>query len=260
MHCERARELLSPYLDGELSPEEQRSMAAHIEECDRCARLATEFRRIGRTIAEAAREPAPHTLAPRVRAALVQAAAAEGEGALLSPARPGAVGWVRARPQMHQAAVLAAACVLTALATWWVVSASDQQRRLEQEVVSAHIRSLLQERQIEVASSDMHTVKPWFAGRVDFSPEVKDLTSEGFVLLGGRVDYIDGRRVGVLVYKRRQHTINVFVWPSARSESTPPRSMAQKGYNLMTWSHNGLTRWAITDLNAGELRQLQELM
>lgn len=260
MQCERARELLSPYLDGELSPEQQRAMSMHVEECASCARLATDLRRIGRTIAETAREPAPATLARRVQAALAQSVAAEGGGARMTAAGSGVVGWASAHPRMRQAAALAAACLLTALATWWIVSASDQQRRLEQEVASAHIRSLLQERTIEVASSDVHTVKPWFAGRVDFSPEVRDLATEGFALLGGRVDYIDGRRVSVLVYKRRQHTISVFVWPSAHNESVPPRLMMLKGYNLIAWSRNGLARWAISDLNAGELRQLQSLL
>ena len=133
MHCERARELLSPYLDGELSPEEQRSMAAHIEECDRCARLAEPSTRPHRPhhCRGGARAGPPHAGSARSRGA-APGGAAEGEGALLWPG-PVAVGWVRARPQTGEAQGRAAACVLTALATWWVVSASDQQRRLEQE-------------------------------------------------------------------------------------------------------------------------------
>lgn len=257
MHCERARELLSPYLDAELPAEQQRSMAAHVEGCEACARLAADCRRVGRIIAEGAREPLPATLVPRVRSALAQAAGAGSDGTQLLPARLG-IGWMLSRPGLRQAAALAAVCLLTALATWWIVSASTGRDRLAQEIASAHIRSLLQERQTDVASSDMHTVKPWFAGRIDFSPEVR--TGEGLALQGGRVDYIDGRRVAVLVYKRRQHTISVFLWPSPSADATPPRSMAQKGYNLLTWSHNGLTRWVITDLNAEELRQLQALL
>jgi anti-sigma factor RsiW len=257
MQCERARELLSPYLDAELPPDEQRSAAAHVAGCEGCARLAADYRRVGRIVAEGAREPLPASLVPRVRSALAQAGLAGSDGTRLPPARLG-IGWMSSRPRLGQAAALAAACLLTALATWWVVSASAGRGRLAQEIVAAHIRSLLQERQIDVASSDIHTVKPWFAGRIDFSPEVR--TGEGLALQGGRVDYIDGRRVAVLFYKRRQHTISVFLWPSPSGDAAPPRAMTQKGYNLLTWSRNGLTRWAITDLNAEELRQLQELM
>jgi anti-sigma factor RsiW len=258
MQCERARELLSPYVDGELPSEEHRNMAAHLDCCGACARLAADYSRIGRMVAEGARESLPGTLLPRVRTALSLAAERERDGAQLLRAGLGGVSWTRALTPLRQVAALVAACLLTALSTWWIVSTSMQRDRLAHEIVSAHIRSLLQERQIDVASSDMHAVKPWFAGRIDFAPEVRAV--EGFTLQGGRVDYIDGRRTAVLVYKRRQHTISVFLWPGAADEAIPPRLMAQKGYNLLTWSRGGLIRWAITDLNAEELRQLQNLL
>ena len=127
-------------------------------------------------------------------------------------------------------------------------------------MLSAHVRSLLQDTPVQIASSDRHTVKPWFTGRVDFAPDVKDLAAEGFPLVGARLDYVDGRRVGALVYKRRLHTINVFMWPSASREDTAPRLVVRNGYNALTWSRNGITQWAISDLNAGELRELQSLL
>jgi anti-sigma factor RsiW len=262
MQCERARDLVSPYLDGELSPGERSAVAAHIEGCRACAAEVADFQRIGRTIAEMGREPTPKALALRVRAKLARAAEAEdAQIPLQSPAK-----LVSSRPSfasryhMRQAAVIAAACIISAFATWWVTSAVGQQQRLEQEVLAAHVRSLLQESPIQVASSDAHTVKPWFAGRIDFSPDVKDLAAEGFPLLGGRLDYVGGRRVGAIVYKRRLHTINVFMWPSGSAEDAAASLVTRNGYNLLAWSHGGITYWAVSDLSPGDLRQLQNLM
>jgi anti-sigma factor RsiW len=257
MQCDRAHELLSPYLDGELSPHEQRQMATHVEGCSVCAARAAELERIGRTLADHGRQQAPAALAARVRSAL-SLPAAEGGGA---PIRGRAMLIARPlRALANQAALLAAVCVLSVLATWWVLTGSSLRQRLEQDVVSAHVRSLLQDSPIQVASSDSHTVKPWFAGRVDYSPNVKDLSGDGFALVGGRLDYIDGRRVGALVYKRRLHTINVFMWPKGSDEdAAPPSLVKRKGFNLLSWTSGGLVYWAISDLNPAELGPLQAL-
>jgi anti-sigma factor RsiW len=261
MQCERVRQLLSPYLDGELSAAERRAVAAHIEQCRACAALVADFQRIGRTIAEAGAEPAPSSLALRVRASLAREAEAQESEALPSLAKSTqGHSFPPVRALMRQAAVIAAACVLSALATWWIVSTADRAGRIEHDVLAAHARSLLQESPIQVASSDAHTVKPWFAGRVDFAPDVKDLTADGFPLLGGRLDYVGGRRFGAVVYKRRLHIINVFIWPSAGGETAPPRLIVRNGYNLLAWSRNGIAYWAVSDLGAGDLRQLQSLL
>jgi anti-sigma factor RsiW len=254
MQCERVRELLSPYLDGELSAEERRSVAAHVEGCRTCSAQENDFRRISRTLAETGREPAPKALAARVRANLAR----EGHTPVIAPRVASALPMRRGL--LRQAAVIAAACVLSALVTWWTTSTLGQQQRLEQDVLTAHVRSLLQDSPIQVASSDAHTVKPWFAGRVDFSPEVKDLAGEGFPLIGGRLDYVGGRRVGAIVYKRRLHIVNVFMWPSASPIDTAPRLTTRKGYNLLTWSRGAVDYWAVSDLNAGDLAQLQALL
>jgi len=261
MQCERARELLSPYLDGELSAEERRAVAAHLEGCRACSVEVNDFRRIGATLAEAGREPAPKALSARVRANLAREAEAQPTPITVLAAKPVRAGASHLlRGLMRQAAVIAAACVLSALATWWTMGTLGQQQRLEQDVLAAHVRSLLQDSPIQVASSDAHTVKPWFAGRADFSPEVKDLAGEGFPLVGGRLDYVGGRRVGAVVYKRRLHLINVFMWPSANPGEAAPRLVTRKGYNLLTWSRGGIDFWAISDLNAGDLAQLQTLL
>jgi anti-sigma factor RsiW len=259
MQCERARELMSPYLDGELSTQESRSVAEHIETCRACAQEAVELRRIGRTIAERGREPLPGNLALQVRVGLARAMETEGAGSIAPLPGPVAGGLRPAlRQHLRQAAVIAVACVLSALATWWVTSTADREQRLERDVLAAHVRSLLQESPIQVASADTHTVKPWFAGRLDFSPEVKDLSAEGFPLLGGRLDYVGGRRVGAVVYKRRLHTINVFVWPS--TEEAAARLVTRNGYHVLSWSRGGIAYWAVSDVSAGDLKQLQSLL
>jgi anti-sigma factor RsiW len=266
MQCERARELLSPYLDGELSAEERRAVAAHIEGCRACETQVSDFQRVGRTLAETGREPMSKALALRVRANLAREAEREAGRIAPSLVTPTLVTPAPRRPSfaaralLRQAAVIAAACVLSALATWWIMGTVGETSRLEQEVLAAHVRSLLQDSPIQVASSDAHTVKPWFAGRVDFAPDVKDLAAEGFPLLGGRLDYVGGRRVGAVVYKRRLHTINVFMWPSASSGDVAPRLVARNGYNLLAWSRGGVAYWAVSDLNAGDLGQLQGLL
>ena len=119
------------------------------------------------------------------------------------------------------------------------------------------MRSLLQESPIQVASSEAHTDKPWFAGRLEFAPSVKDLTAEGFPLAGARLDYIGDRRVAALVYHRRLHVVNVFEWPATDGADSAPRDFVHKGYNVVSWGKGGIAYWAISDLNIGELRLLQ---
>ncbi len=149
---------------------------------------------------------------------------------------------------------IAASVLLAASLTWNVVmirSRVDPQQLIASNVLSAHVRSLAGTHLLDVPSSDQHTVKPWFNGKLDFAPAVKDL--DGFPLLGGRLEYFDGRPAAALIYGRRNHTINLFTWPSAAS----PTEMAQtrNGYHLQSWSSNGMTFWAVSDLNETELRQ-----
>jgi len=253
MQCEQVGELLGAYHDQELDPGKRRDVAAHLETCANCNAIANEIGRIGRQLAAVGREPAPRDLRVRIRAALAKADAQ-------SPSRMTKILGVHASGLLRQAAVLAFACALTALATAMVLSRAEKGTLLEREIVSAHVRSLLQESPIQVASSDTHAVKPWFSGRVDFSPPVKDLTAEGFPLLGGRVDYIGERRVAALVYQRHLHVVNVFLWPSGSGREVAPSRDAFKGYNVLVWNSAGITYWAVSDLNGDELRQLQNLL
>jgi anti-sigma factor RsiW len=155
--------------------------------------------------------------------------------------------WLRARTAVPFGAGFAlAACLVLLLAI-------PRDRTLPDELVSDHIRALQPGHLMDVVSTDQHTVKPWFDGRLDFAPPVNDLAPQGFPLTGGRLDYVAGRQAAVLIYQRRQHIINLFVWPERGGPA--PLSTSRNGYNIVRWNQNGMTFWAISDLGANELAE-----
>jgi anti-sigma factor RsiW len=172
---------------------------------------------------------------------------------LASLPREPAVAVRRWKPWGIVSGLGAAFAILAAAGIYFMVPDTDQ--RLADEIVAAHVRSLMVDHAFDVASSDSHTVKPWFAGKLDFSPPVLDLTAQGFALVGGRLDYIDRRPVAALVYRHRQHLINLFIHPAARNAR--PRTLEQQGFHLAAWDKAGLTWWAVSDLNAQELAQFR---
>jgi anti-sigma factor RsiW len=252
MRCDRARELIDAYADGELGGDDRASVASHLETCATCGPLLRDIAHTSSVLTQLGRQPAPADLAARVRRRLATAAG-ERQKTWRSFVLPAAGIW-------RQAAALAACCAVSVFLTWSVVTSTAQADRLQQELLAAHMRSLLQDSPIQVASSNSHTVKPWFAGKVDVAPEVKDLTAQGFPLLGGRLDYVHQQRVGALVYKRRMHVISVFVWRAPGSEDLPPSSASSSGYNLLRWTRGGVTYWAVSDLDGAELKRLQGLL
>lgn len=252
MQCDRAGELIGAYLDQELDAETRREVAAHLGGCPACAAVADDYRRMSRQVAAMGRESAPPHLASDVHALLAGAATETAQ-----PPASSAIDRLRRRRWLPYAAAMLLACAVTAAATALVISRMADAAMLERDVAAAHVRSLLQASPTQIASSEMHVVKPWFAGRIDFSPAVKDLAGEGFPLAGARLDYIGERRVAALVYRRRLHVVSVFEWPAADGTDSAPREMAHRGYNVVAWSKGGIAYWAISDLNMEELRQLQ---
>ncbi|HXE68891.1 MAG TPA: anti-sigma factor [Hyphomicrobiaceae bacterium] len=249
MQCREAHDVLSALLDDEVGVEQQQAARAHIAGCSLCGEVARDYRRIGDKLRTVARMPAPADLAGKVLARLATEAHSANDNRRFN--------W---RGFAQQAATLLLVCGLSGLVGWHLAQSNFERRRLERDVVAAHVRSLLQDSTVQIASSESHTVKPWFNGRIEFAPTVKDLTAEGFPLIGGRLDFIDNRRTATLVYKRRRHLINVFMWPAdGQNPKTPVPSLLQ-GYNTVTWTAGGITFWAVSDLNAKELGELQGLL
>jgi len=128
------------------------------------------------------------------------------------------------------------------------------------QAVANHVRSLLAAHLVDSASLDQDTVKPWLDGEIDFAPEVRDLSTNGFPLVGGRLDYLVGKTVAALVYQRNKHPINLFITPEPTSRTTSPTVITQRGYNVFSWTNNGMKYWAVSDLNEGELSEFTELV
>lgn len=264
MQCGEACDLLGAYQDDELSREERRAVSLHLETCRACSVQLADNQRIGRIMRRHGQTPAPAELAARIGKALdraeIEAPLSPSKAATRFALARAPFGGTRALSLARWAAALAAVCLVSVLATWHVMNLAGRSDGIAREVLNAHLRSLLQDSPVQVATSDQHTVRPWFAGRTDYAPLVKDLTADGFVLVGGRLDYVADRRVSALVYKRRLHVINVFMWASQSATDTVPVVTTRNGYSLLTWSQNGATYWAVSDLNQEELRALQRLL
>ena len=168
-----------------------------------------------------------------------------------------------ARPAFWRWGGMAAAFAVVALVSWNVAllqARGSEEDRLAREVETAHVRSLMVDGHLnDVASTDQHTVKPWFEGKLDFAPNVADPAASGFALMGGRLDYVNGRAVAALTYRHRLHVVNVFEWPSAGGDSAPVL-LTRRGYAIVHWTHGGLAYWAISDTAGEDVLKLAQLL
>ena len=249
MSCDFSGTLLHAYLDGELDAMRAADFERHLETCRECTATLGAAESLRSSLQHAQLyETAPAGLRKKIRAEL-KVSAGKASGSSVAAWR-----WL---------AVAAAILLVTGVA-WFALphflATSMQSSVTSTEIVDAHIRSLQAGHLTDVISTDQHTVKPWFNGRVDFSPPVNDFAADGFRLIGGRLDYLDGRPVAALVYQRRKHIINVFVWPAPDGSDSAVQSTAHDGYNLLHWRRGGMNYWMVSDLNAQEMNAFARLL
>jgi anti-sigma factor RsiW len=243
MMCNDARLLLHAYLDDELDAAQSVAITRHMQGCATCAANYTDYAKLRKAMARS-------SLYRRAPDALRKQWKTSESATSPVPARPrrGLIG-------LAMAAGFAGALLL--IAPMWLYMLhprSTDTGLIVDEAVSSHIRSMQQQHLMDVVSTDQHTVKPWFEGKLDFSPRVKDLAGEGFPLVGGRLDALDGHSVAALVYKRRLHVINLYQWPSTSTTST--QNITQwHGYTVIRWASHNMQYVAVSDVNEDDLRQ-----
>jgi anti-sigma factor RsiW len=254
MDCARLRSLLDEYLDRELDPEASIGIAEHLRACDDCSRAVAARSALGTAIRkDAAYYRAPPALASRIRAQVAQTTARTAPKS--STRRFNPLEW---RRWLSLGAAVAATVVATSFATLQLAG-TDRDETLVAQLISGRSRSIVTGHEIDVASSDQHTVKPWLSSKLDFSPNVTDLAAAGFPLRGGRLDYLNDRPVAVLVYGHRQHLIDLFIWPEeTTADKAPSRTFSKRGMNVLHWTAAGMTYWAVSDITKADLEEFAD--
>jgi len=253
MNCEEALQLLPVYGDGELELPRALELERHVESCAACAAALRSQRALSRAVRSAPYHRAPDALRARLRAQLpLPAETPTAAAPSLTRARQ------RPRRDWSRWAMPIAASLALAVGLNFMLATQRSQDSLREELIAGHVRSLQVAHLSDVISTDQHTVKPWFNGKLDYAPPVRDLAQQDFPLLGGRLDYIAHRQVAALIYGSRKHTINLYIWP-AKDGELAPNSQGSEGYNLVHWRHDGMEYWAVSDLNVQELRHFAEL-
>ena len=245
MRCDEIRPRLEAYIDDEVAAAEHEELREHLADCAECGPAAAALQRLRHGIRQAAPiYRAPETLRSRIRFSLRE------EAAKSAPTARPALGWLAYAASILLAVALGSGGTL-------LITGERQQDAVANELIDSHLRSLLGNHLTDVASSDQHTVKPWFAGRTDVSPPAVDLAAKGFPLVGGRLDLIAGKPVPALVYRRREHVINVFVLPASRGDLGT--TLVRRGYSLRHWDEGDLGFWAVTDAAPSELAEFERI-
>jgi anti-sigma factor RsiW len=256
VRCTEAQTLIESYVDGELDLVRNLDIERHLSDCPGCTSLhkdALELR--SRILQDVPYYRASPDLLRRVRA-VTRGAQAETKRSWVPVWAP---AWT---PAWVGSGAVAALVLLAVITVGFMRRASDSSREqmITQEIVSDHVRSLMANHLTDVTSTDQHTVKPWFHGKLDFAPPVDDFAPEGFPLIGGRLDYLEGHPVAALVYQRRQHPINLFVWAAEGKYPEKPARQTLQGYNIFLWARNGMTYCAVSDLAADEMQTFTDLL
>jgi anti-sigma factor RsiW len=245
MSCDRTETVLHAYFDQELDPVGAAEFERHLDQCPECTESLTVLRSLRSSITGAQLyQKAPAPLQNKILAELHSSRPA------IFPRRS-TTNWL----------AMAAALLLFAIVGWQFLvahRATDKELVLAAAVVDAHLRSLQPGHLTDVLSTDQHTVKPWFDGKLDFAPPVRDFANQGFPLQGGRLDVVQGRTVAALVYGRRKHEISVFIWPTTETDATP-RFGSHQGYQWISWRKGGMEFYTVSDTAASDLEQLQQL-
>jgi anti-sigma factor RsiW len=257
--CKDKALLLHAYSDGELDLVRSLEIEEHLLTCASCAREVREQHILREGIRSATLyHRAPQALRARILAYEGAAPAPAGgqRRAVASISRTGR------RPVLEWLAVAAAILITLGVGVRFIpgLLGARQGDLVAEELVASHIRSLQPGHLMDVVSTDQHTVKPWFDGKLDFAPPVRDLAEQGYPLIGGRLDYIGGRDVAALVYQLRKHYINVFVWPDDGKQGNRPESVSKQGYNVVCGSSAGMRLCGVTDANAEDLRQFMQIL
>jgi len=252
--CELTQRFVPGYLDGELDLVRTIEMETHLKSCASCARELENQK----ALRDALRRSSLAYAAPAVLRDRIRTSIRTSRGLEIRERR---IQW----PSLHiwQWAGAVAVLALFSLTGWQLTArlrAPSSDQRIAAEVFASHVRSLEANHLMDVASTDQHTVKPWFDGKLDFSPPVEDLARDGYPLVGGRLDYLEGREVAALVYQRRKHFINVFVWPDPSGVSSARAIEPLRGYNLMRWSRGGFQFWVASDVSAPDLAEFVRLL
>jgi len=264
MNCEEAMRLIDGYLDGELDAITNQEIESHLRDCRACQQAYETRRNLVQVIGSSMPYyKAPPELRRRIQSSLREEISGNGLQVASKASRP-QPHTTDARPSIRDFGshwswlALAAAVFLAALIglSWFPRPGRDQ--LLATQLIAGHVRSLMANHLTDVASSDQHTVKPWLDTKLDFAPPVVDLGSEGFPLLGGRLDYLDNRPVAALIYQRRKHFINLFIWPKAPSTAAAANTINRQGYHLMHWLDSDFNYWAVSDVSEDDLQKFKE--